>query len=163
MTDAKRDSPHDTDREVSAAPPLVGVRYLRPLVVRLAIAVAASVAVAIAAAIVIANLPGFPIGRQDHTGLPPREAFPEQGGVRYLAKAVRDPGREPTYLALLHYETDADVDALAAAFGFVPTDRPEPVRSMAETLKPVPEWFPLDGWDELYHYPPPADHYIGTM
>ena len=137
----------------------MGRSSLNPVVIAAAVVTAACVV----PPLVVVNLPGFPLGRQDHTGLPPWEAFPEQGGVRYLAKAVRDPGREPTYLALLRYETEADVASLTAAFGFVPTDRPEPVRSMAETLKPVPEWFPLDGWDGLYHYPPSSDNHIGTM
>ena len=163
MNAANRDEPHDAGGGGSGVPSLFGLRRYRSFARPLAVAAAASVAIAFTAAIVVSNLPGFPMGRQDHTGLPPWEVFPEQGGVRYLAKAVRNPGREPTYLALLSYETDADVAALSAAFGFVPTDRAEPVHSMAETLKPVPEWFPLDGRDRLYHYPPSADNYIGTM
>ena len=126
---------------------------------------AALLAASVALIAAMTLVPGFPLGRPSNEGFASWDAFPESDSVHYAATVESPNRREPFYLALIEYQTEADVAAVAERFGLRPRDSLTPYESWADLrAKTKPDWFPLAGADVLYCHPQlPGRQYAANL
>ncbi|WP_397568820.1 hypothetical protein [Schlesneria sp. T3-172] len=101
----------------------------------------------------IAGCGKIPLISENRKNFPPWEKCPEQGGLRYVEKFVRDPGHDPIYLALMSYESDTDLELVVNTFGLIQSSLDKESESRANNLTPKPSWFPLKNAKTLYVFP----------
>lgn len=82
----------------------------------------------------------LPLVSENREGFAPWERFPPQAGFRYLDTYVHDAGHDPTYLALIDFDSDADLQKIVREFDLEESTATEPEISFA-TLKSPPKWF----------------------
>lgn len=105
----------------------------------------------------------LPLISENRKNFAPWEKCPEQGGIRYIEKYVRDPGHDPIYLALIKYESDADLTLVVQTFGLNISTTPKRLTSYAASLKSPPSWFPLKDAKDVYAYPSSDDGYTSNL
>lgn len=103
-------------------------------------------------AVILVGCGKLPLLSENRVGFAPWDRLPGNGGIHYVARFAHDVGHDPTYLAIIKFDSEPDLQRIVSEFELEQLPVLEPELSFGN-LKPAPHWFAAKHCTRLYVFP----------